>query len=145
MVQFECPRHWNPSVSSHPFLELGEFPFLIISPLDELGPQYESEKVGNFPEQNWLKGLQIVQFECPRHWNPSASSIFEVGRISLFPLLALWGNKNGLPSMKVKKLKIFQNKMGLKGCKWSSLNAPGTETPLPHPYWKLQEFPFSHY
>ena len=32
--------------------------------------------------------------------------------------------------MKVKKLKKFQNKMGLKGCKWSSLNGPGTETPL---------------
>ena len=47
-----------------------------------------------------------------------------------FPLLALWGNKNWLPSMKVKKLKKFQNKMGLKGCKWSSLNAPGTETPV---------------
>ena len=45
--------------------------------------------------------------------------------------------------MKVKKLEIFQNKIGLKGCKWSSLNAPGTETPLSHPYWKLQEFPFS--
>ena len=32
--------------------------------------------------------------------------------------------------------------MGLKGCKWSSLNAPGTETPQSHPNWKLQEFPF---
>ena len=44
--------------------------------------------------------------------------------------------------MKVKKLKIFQDKMGLKGCKWSSLNAPGTETPQSHPYWVLGEFPF---
>ena len=31
-------------------------------------------------------------------------------------------------SMKVKKLEQFWNKIGLKGCKWSSLNAPGTET-----------------
>ena len=46
--------------------------------------------------------------------------------------------------MKVKELEIFQNKSGLKGCKWSSLKAPGTETPLSHPYWKLEEFPFSH-
>ena len=30
-----------------------------------------------------------------------------------FPILALWGNKN---CMKVKKLQIFQNKRGLKGC-----------------------------
>ena len=43
-------------------------------------------------------------------------------------------------------IQIFQNKMGLKGSKWSSLNAPGTETtPLSHPYLKLEEFPFSHH
>ena len=82
-------------------------------------------------EQNGLKGLQMVQFECPRHWNPSVSSILEVGRISLFPLLALWGNKNGLPSMKVKELENVLNKIGSTGCKWSSLNAPGTE----HQVW----------
>ena len=61
-----------------------------------------------------------------------------------FPLLALWGNKNWPPSMKVKKLKIFWDKMGSKGCKWSSLNAPGTQTPLSHPILKLDEFPFLH-
>ena len=32
-------------------------------------------------------------------------------------------------------------RLGLDG-KWTSLNAPGTETPLPHPYLKLDEFPF---
>ena len=58
-----------------------------------------------------------------------------------FPLLALWGNKNGLPSMKVNKLEKFQNKMGLKGCKWSSLNAPGTETPQSYPYWERENLP----
>ena len=47
--------------------------------------------------------------------------------------------------MKVKELEKFQNKMGLKGCNGSILNAPGTETPQFHPNWKLQEFPFSHY
>ena len=61
---------------------------------------------------------------------------------SPFPLLVLWGNKNGLPSVKVKKWKKFQNKIGLKGCKWSSLKAPGTETPLSHPFLELGEFPF---
>ena len=61
---------------------------------------------------------------------------------SLFPLLALWGNKNWPPSMKVKKLENFQNKKGLMGCKWSSLNAPGTENPLSHPLLGLGEFPF---
>ena len=46
--------------------------------------------------------------------------------------------------MKVQQMENYKNKMGLKGCKWSSLNAPGTETPLSYPYWKLEEFPFSH-
>ena len=50
--------------------------------------------------------------------------------IALFPILALWGNKNWPPSMKVKKLKKFGNKSGSMGCKWSSLNATGTGDPL---------------
>ena len=61
---------------------------------------------------------------------------------SHFPLLVLWGNKNWLPSMKVKNLENFRNKSGLNKCKWSSLNAPGTETPLSHPILKLAEIPF---
>ena len=36
----------------------------------------------------------------------------------------------------------FQNELGLKGFKWTSLNAPGTETPLSHPILELGEFPF---
>ena len=47
--------------------------------------------------------------------------------ISLFPLLALWGNKNWPPSIKMKHFEKFQNKIGSKCCRWSSLNAPGTE------------------
>ena len=61
---------------------------------------------------------------------------------SLFPLLALWGNKNWPPSMKVKKLEILHHKSGLKGFKWSNLNVPGTENPLSHPPFVLEEFPF---
>ena len=53
---------------------------------------------------------------------------------SLFPLLALWGNKNWPPSMKVKMMENFQNKRGLKGCKWSSLNCPCTENPMSQPF-----------
>ena len=45
--------------------------------------QYESEKVEKISEQNGLKGLQMVQFECPRHGKPSVSSILGVGRIPL--------------------------------------------------------------
>ena len=61
---------------------------------------------------------------------------------SLFPLLALWGIKNWPPSMKVKMMEILQQKSSLKGIKWSSLNAPGTENPLAHLLLWLEEFPF---
>ena len=61
---------------------------------------------------------------------------------SLFPLLAIWGNKNWPPSMKVKKMETSLNKRGLKGYKLSSLSAPGTENPLCHPLLGLEEFPF---
>ena len=33
---------------------------------------------------------------------------------ALFPLLALWGNKKWAPSMKVKNMKNFQDKIGFK-------------------------------
>ena len=61
---------------------------------------------------------------------------------SLFPLLALWGNKNWPPSMKVKKLEIFECKRVLMGCRLSSLNAPEPENPPSHPLFGLEEFPF---
>ena len=64
---------------------------------------------------------------------------------SLFSLLALWGNRNWPPSMKVKKLEILHQKNGLKGCKWSSLRGPGTETPLSYSIsikWILIHWPF---
>ena len=44
--------------------------------------------------------------------------------------------------MKVKKLENFENKIGLTGCKWSGLNAPGIETPLTSPILNLGDFPF---
>ena len=40
------------------------------------------------------------------------------------------------------KLEDFQSEMGLKGCKSSIFNAPGTEIPLPHPILKLGDFCF---
>ena len=61
---------------------------------------------------------------------------------SLFQLLALWGNKNWPPSMKVKMMENLQSKSGLKGCKWPSLNAQGTENSLSHSLLELGEFPF---
>ena len=59
-----------------------------------------------------------------------------------FSLLVLWGNKNGLPSIKVKKCEIFQNKRGSSDFKWSSLNAQGAENPLTYLILELGEIPF---
>ena len=44
--------------------------------------------------------------------------------------------------MKVEKLKNLQTKMGLMECKWSSLIAPGTQSPLSHSILELDEFHF---
>ena len=57
----------------------------------------------------------------------------------IFPLLALWGNKNWPPSMKVKNLKIFLDKMGSKDRKWYSLDDPGINIHLSH---SSELFPF---
>ena len=84
------------------------------------------------PKENGLKGLLKRKMSHP---------ILGLGD-SLFPLLALWGNKNCPPSMKVKNLENSQNRRGLKGCKRSSLNAQGTETDLSHSLLGLKEFPF---
>ena len=66
MVQFECQRHSNPWVS----LGLGEFHFLIF--LGNKGKGLWGIKVKSWKNfrKNWLKGLQMVQFESPRCWNP---------------------------------------------------------------------------
>ena len=42
--------------------------------------------------------------------------------------------------MKVKKMEFLQDKSGLKACKWSSLNAPGTENPLSHSLLGFEKF-----
>ena len=53
----------------HPLLGLGEFPFPIIGPRGNKNwpPSMKVTKVGKFPEQKGFKGMQMVQFECPKH------------------------------------------------------------------------------
>ena len=85
----------------------------------------------------------MVQFECPKH--PFHGFSLRVGDFH-FPIfrLPLSGViRIGLSSMKVKKLENLENKIGLTGCKWSSLNAIGTETPLSCSGWENSIFPFS--
>ena len=82
-------------------------------------------------------GLKACKWSMPQALKPLSLIHFLSWENFPFSLLALWGNKNGLPSMKVKKLEKCQNKIGFRDCKWSSLNAPGTETPQSHPFLEL--------
>ena len=42
-----------------------------------------------------------------------------------------------------KKADFFGDKISLTGCKWSSLNAPNTDTPVSHSLFESSRFPFS--
>ena len=108
-------------------------------------PSMKRKELENFQNKSGLKGCKWSSLNAPGTETPQSHAYWErvILPTPIISPLGLWGNKNWLPSMKWEKLKIFQNKMGLKGCKWSSLNAPGTETPQSHPYWELGEFPFS--
>ena len=62
---------------------------------------------------------------------------------SLFPLLALWGNKNWTPSMKGENLEFYGNKNGL--CKRMQLvqfECPRHWKPTVSFSFKLDDFPF---
>ena len=130
--KFKCPKHWNPSVSSNS--EVGWIPLSHYWPSGVIrngSPVWSSKRWKNFRTKlaRWtangpvwmpqaLKSTCLIQF-----WSWVNST---------FPLLALWGNKKWLPSMKVKKLKNFQNKIGWTGCILSSLNTRGPEALVYH-------------
>ena len=118
---------------SHPFW--GES-FFLISTLwgnKELDSPYKEQDDGKFQEQNQLNRLQMVQFKCPGHWNLCVWSIVGWFPYSHFTLSGVI--RNGIPSIKMRKLEKLWNKISSTGCKWSSLNAPSTETPVSHPFW----------
>ena len=50
MVQFECSRHWNPSISSRFEVSKIVFCHYLLSGVVRKGPQCESEKIGKFQE-----------------------------------------------------------------------------------------------
>ena len=84
----------------------------------------------------------MVQFEGPRHSNPCVS--LRLGEL-YFPIFSLPLSgiiRIGLPSIKMQKLENLGNTIGLTGCKGSSLNVPGTETPVSRSGWESSVFPF---
>ena len=104
-------------------------------PLSHLQP---SPLRGN---KNWPSSMKVKKLKsfCNKigskgcKWpnlNAPGTQSTQVWRIPLSHLQPspLRGNKNWPSSMKVKKLKSFCNKIGSKGCKWSNLNALGTQS-----------------
>ena len=51
--------------------------------------------------------------------------------------------RKGSPSIKVRKVEFFWNKISFTGGKWSNLNAPGSETPVSHSLLGESLFPIS--
>ena len=89
-----------------------------------------------------LKGCKWSTLNVPNvpgTQTPLSQSVLELD----FSLISsLWGNKNWPPSIEIKQIENGQNKMGLKGCKCSSLNAPGTQTLLSHSVlWGIKKWP----
>ena len=142
MVQFDCPMHLKSSVSST--FKVGWIPF----------PHYWPSGVIRIglPVWRWKNWYNFKMWEVQRAANgpvwmsqapkPLCLIQFWSWENSFFWLLALLGNKNWPPSMKVKKIENFQKVRGAKGCKWSSLNAPCTQSPMSHLILKLGEFIF---
>ena len=103
-------------------------------------PSIKVKQIENFQNKMGLKGCNWSSLKAPGTQPPLSHSVLELD-FSLFSLLALWGNKNWPPSIKMKQIENCQNKMGLKGCKWSSLNAPSTKIPLSHSDLELENVP----
>ena len=104
-------------------------------------PSMKVNKLKIFKNKRGLMGCKWSSLNAPGTENPFSHSILKLDE-SPFPLLALWGNKNWPPSIKMEKLENFQSKTGLRGCEWSRLNGPGTQAPLSHPISKLGELQF---
>ena len=83
--------------------------------------------------ENWLKRQHKDQFECPRHRNFFLSPRLGDFQFPIFSFPLSGVIRIGLSCIKVEKLENLGNKIGLRGSKWTSLNAPGTETSLSCP------------
>ena len=132
MVQFEYPRHWKPLVSF--CFGVGRTPFSHYCPSGgnkNWPPSMKVKKLKILWNKMGSMGSKWSSLNTPGTENPLSHSILKLDE-SPFPIISPLGYKNWPPSMKLKKLKIFWNKIGSMGCKWSSLKAPGIETPFSH-------------
>ena len=84
----------------------------------------------------------IIRRQMVLVWMPQALKLLcltQVGRIPFSPIFSLPLSgviRIGLSSIKMWKMENLGNKIGLTGCKLSSLNAPGTQTLVSHSGWE---------
>ena len=64
-----------------------------------------------------LKGCKWSSLNAQSTEIPLSHPVLELENVPILALLALWGNKNWRPSIKMKQIEIFQNKMASKFCK----------------------------
>ena len=119
------------------------FPILALWGNKNWHPSMKVKKMDKFGNKSGLMGWKWSSLIAPGARKILCLILFWGWVNSLFPILALWGNKNSPPCMKVKKLEKSGNKSGLMGCKWSSLIAQGAEDPLSHPFLELRNSHFS--
>ena len=113
--------HWYPLVS---FIS-GEFSFLLPWGNKNGNPQYKAQKGTNCWNKIGLMRRKWSRLNAPgtdTHWS---HSFLEKSLISCRGAI-----KMGTPSIKLRRVENCLNKMGLIGCKRSSLNPPGTDIPL---------------
>ena len=94
----------------------------------------EGECGGSRFTSRWVNYFGIEGFDYKTNWRPP-HCILQTKHPSLGPMpqeIRKWALGH-----LIEKLKKIQNKIDLMGCKWSSLNAPGTEIPFSH--W-LEDF-----
>ena len=87
----------------------------------------------------------MVQDWCPRHSKPTVSFSFEVGRMSLSSILALWGNKNWPPQYEGEKYGKFSKSERCKGLQMVQFDSPRHLKSSVSSSFKVGWIPFSHY
>ena len=80
---------------------------------------------------------QALKLLCPIN--------FWIQEISLFSLLALWGNKKWPPSIKMRQFENFMEQIGLKRLQMVQFECPQALTPLYLIHFCSWKVPFSHY
>ena len=145
MVQFECPRHWKPSVSFT--FGVGWTPFSHYWPSGVI-------RIG-LPVWRWKRWNNFGMWEVQRAakgpvWMPQALKPlcliqFWSWKNSLFPLLALWGNKNWPPQYEGEKDGIIWECERCKGLQMVQFECPRHPNPSVSSNFEVGWIPFSHY